>query len=727
MPKHASATHPQLGALLGRHALRGVGLAQGHSKLQVDFLAMQLGAAQRVQRSLRCRLAAKLVKAEATTGACGSEAGGWVVHRADWAAGREAGSRSHCSQLGAPCISPFLPSATHEYSGAKGANKGCRSSSVTLRARLNRNSLQLPPDPSSSLPGEPSAGRGEEGPALQCGERGMNAVKAGSSWWLRRAGGSGGGGNRKAAAACGGWRLTGGAPAAAAAELLAQRSTLRARQEGRAGIRGKQAGPSLPFNKHRTSDPIPPASQLLHEAMSACKLQGNREQGSTCRATAYSCSIQQSALRFPTALAWAGFGVVGLWRASFLHFSPPMAATDATRVLLNATRSEAEELLQCDPPPHPSSLRDSAADHDDLHAKAYELEEQESRGYGAQEMEKHGGRAPELKLWAPPSRGSVPPAANGGSAEAGCGGGRAGCCTCPAADGRACCPLLLRPSKAPTRPPRRLPERSQDVRPRSVASAAAATPAPATPPSSKQATAVVEWRVRPPNEAVAELREVDVRAAFAGLPRIKPHWTHKCGGSAAGVPARLPASAACHACVDSATHATHTHITHAHHTHTHTPPLQVHEDPAGGRVGAWQNDFCTQPVRRLRPRRLLPSERRLRAQRAAGRSAAAGQQPPCMLSHTEPPGPASLDRCAPAVRASMHAVAPSAPTLLICLLPVAPCPLPSSCLPLPAPPQIFQDNPEALCTEIVLQDSEHKVFYHYLVQDTPGQHTCSGR
>lgn len=35
--------------------------------------------------------------------------------------------------------------------------------------------------------------------------------------------------------------------------------------------------------------------------------------------------------------------------------------------------------------------------------------------------------------------------------------------------------------------------------------------------------------------------------------------------------------------------------------------------------------------------------------------------------------------------------------------------------------QIFRDNPEALCTEIVLQDGDNKVYYHYLVQDTPGE------
>jgi hypothetical protein len=34
--------------------------------------------------------------------------------------------------------------------------------------------------------------------------------------------------------------------------------------------------------------------------------------------------------------------------------------------------------------------------------------------------------------------------------------------------------------------------------------------------------------------------------------------------------------------------------------------------------------------------------------------------------------------------------------------------------------QIFVEKPQALCTEIVLQDSDNKVYFHYLVQDTPG-------
>jgi hypothetical protein len=34
--------------------------------------------------------------------------------------------------------------------------------------------------------------------------------------------------------------------------------------------------------------------------------------------------------------------------------------------------------------------------------------------------------------------------------------------------------------------------------------------------------------------------------------------------------------------------------------------------------------------------------------------------------------------------------------------------------------QIFCDRPEALCTEVVLQDGENKVYYHYLVQVSPG-------
>jgi hypothetical protein len=60
--------------------------------------------------------------------------------------------------------------------------------------------------------------------------------------------------------------------------------------------------------------------------------------------------------------------------------------------------------------------------------------------------------------------------------------------------------------------------------------AADAAAAPATPPRalhSQQATAVVEGSARSKRESLTEVRELDLRNAFAGLPRIKPHWTHK--------------------------------------------------------------------------------------------------------------------------------------------------------------------------------------------------------
>lgn len=80
------------------------------------------------------------------------------------------------------------------------------------------------------------------------------------------------------------------------------------------------------------------------------------------------------------------------------------------------------------------------------------------------------------------------------------------------------------------------------------------------------------------------------------------------------------------------------------------------------------------------------------------------------------------------------------PASLPCLFPSSSVSSPG--LPLPASPalpshilkphpiplrQIFADNPEALCTEIVLQDSGSKVYHHYLVQDTPGGRGQGGR
>lgn len=83
-------------------------------------------------------------------------------------------------------------------------------------------------------------------------------------------------------------------------------------------------------------------------------------------------------------------------------------------------------------------------------------------------------------------------------------------------------------------------------------------------------------------------------------------------------------------------------------------------------------------------------------------------------------------RCGSAVRAQQpaqnclpsHAVTALQqfvpPVRLVCSIPV--------CLPpaqVPRLLQIFCDRPEALCTEVVLQDGENKVYYHYLVQAGP--------
>lgn len=35
-------------------------------------------------------------------------------------------------------------------------------------------------------------------------------------------------------------------------------------------------------------------------------------------------------------------------------------------------------------------------------------------------------------------------------------------------------------------------------------------------------------RVGADEDAVRVQRELDVRAAFAGLPKVAPHWTHRC-------------------------------------------------------------------------------------------------------------------------------------------------------------------------------------------------------
>ena len=89
-------------------------------------------------------------------------------------------------------------------------------------------------------------------------------------------------------------------------------------------------------------------------------------------------------------------------------------------MLLNASRSEAEELLQQLPPPRPArgpaSLQDSVGEHpfgrDDLyspHDPMEALEDRSPKGYmgaPAPELDLHGPRKGAGGLWAPPSRGA---------------------------------------------------------------------------------------------------------------------------------------------------------------------------------------------------------------------------------------------------------------------------------------------------------------------------------
>lgn len=91
------------------------------------------------------------------------------------------------------------------------------------------------------------------------------------------------------------------------------------------------------------------------------------------------------------------------------------------RVLLNASRSEAEELLCQEPPPRPGSLQDSAKFHaDDLYSHLDDaLSPKSFQGSEAEPP----GRKPEGRLWAPPSRSSgggsrlgQPPMGDGGAA-----------------------------------------------------------------------------------------------------------------------------------------------------------------------------------------------------------------------------------------------------------------------------------------------------------------------
>lgn len=91
------------------------------------------------------------------------------------------------------------------------------------------------------------------------------------------------------------------------------------------------------------------------------------------------------------------------------HHPPAEYSTmDGTsRVLLNASRSEAEELLREPPPPRPGrahsgSLQDSAVfGRDNLYAPS----DEDASPKGSYEL--HGRKTETTRLWAPPSRGSA--------------------------------------------------------------------------------------------------------------------------------------------------------------------------------------------------------------------------------------------------------------------------------------------------------------------------------
>lgn len=105
------------------------------------------------------------------------------------------------------------------------------------------------------------------------------------------------------------------------------------------------------------------------------------------------------------------------------------AVMEGARVLLNASRSEAEELLEQLPPPRPgggpASLQDSAAEHpfgrDDLyspHDPLMETEDRSPKSYlsaHAPGLDLPGPRKA-AGLWAPASRGAAGGGAGGGVA-----------------------------------------------------------------------------------------------------------------------------------------------------------------------------------------------------------------------------------------------------------------------------------------------------------------------
>ncbi|KAI3438983.1 hypothetical protein D9Q98_001397 [Chlorella vulgaris] len=168
-----------------------------------------------------------------------------------------------------------------------------------------------------------------------------------------------------------------------------------------------------------------------------------------------------------------------------------------SRVLLNATRSEAQELLT---EPAPPRLR--SEDGSPFASK---------RGPdllpGHMEYETEETEVAESGVWAPASRSKAPSppqeAANGDSSSQ---------------------VQVVQTGGAPDG------FQSSTAVP---AATVAVTVAPATPPRGMplgavpQAAVSVEGHVRSAQDGASELREADVRGAFVGLPRIKPQWTHK--------------------------------------------------------------------------------------------------------------------------------------------------------------------------------------------------------
>lgn len=285
----------------------------------------------------------------------------------------------------------------------------------------------------------------------------------------------------------------------------------------------------------------------------------------------------------------------------------------AGTVLLNATKSEAFNLFG-DGDLQAGRMQDSV---EALSAEAHRaLAEMQSgmegspRGHLEEERERLAGNKPHMKLWAPASRGSgqggfVPPPPRPGTNGLGHLGGFDDRSPTPSDSARYVSVERYAGSDSARSegPASARFEHHAPYTPEKPPSVQQPQLAPSEVSARQQATAVVEGRTRSTAEVASETREVDVRAAFSGLPKIKPHWSHR-----------------------------------------YMKILLV------GESGLGKTTFV---------RNLFAAYAR--------------------------------DASFPVNDASM-----------------------------PNAQRIFADNPELLCTEIVLQDTENKVYFHYLVQDTPG-------